>query len=474
MSTVIVILFFGFILWNIVRDRITDYYQYHQALAQSATKKVAVEVTEILARKQKLVTNFIEDNVALMNKVVKDLDDLDTYDALDIKLKRYFSDYSSSSIANKKGEPLKTDFGEVGALCITDLKSFLHTNAYKVRIHPSPTLFHYDIFVKFKYQAQELLFIATFSSEEIATLLNASSSVYHNLMLIIKEKSHLIEVSKFGSRNVLKNRKTITLSSSEKSRILASEKIENSYWHIIDFYDTALLTSYKHTLIKGSLTIFILFVLLMLYISFVLLRAIRRKETLQLQLEEKNSKIKSLNENLKKLSLTDSLTSLYNRRYFDKQLDRRCKEALRLGKPLSIAMLDIDYFKNYNDLYGHQKGDECLLAVAQLCQENFRRANEFCARYGGEEFAIVNFGDDAKSFFKRLEELQKKIALKAFKHEGSMIADTLTLSIGLVTSDGKKVCESEELIKKADRALYKAKEEGRNQIVVSNDGIDLE
>lgn len=473
MSTVIVIIFFGFILWGITEDRVSDHYQYHQALAQSATQKVAHEVTEILNRKQKLVKNFLEDNYELMDKVVKNLDDLDVYDALDSKLKRYFSDYFTSSIANSKGELLKTDFGEIGALCVKDLNAFLHTNEYKIRIHPSVTLFHYDVLVKFKHHSKVLLFIATFTSEEIATLLNASTSVYHNLMLLIKDKNHLVEVTKLGSRDILGERKTIVLSPEEQSRILASEKIANSYWHIIDFYDPALLTNYKYPLMKDSFTIFILFALLMLYISRILLLGIRKKETLQLQLEAKNRKIKTLNESLKKLSLTDALTSLYNRRYFDKELHRRCKEASRLDQPLSVAMLDIDYFKQYNDLYGHQGGDDCLVAVAQLFHENFRRANEFCARYGGEEFAIVNFGDDAKCFLRSLEDFQQKICAKALPHEGSKIADIVTLSIGLVTIDEQKECEAEAVLKDADQALYKAKEQGRNQIVVSNDSIDL-
>jgi len=466
-STLIIILFFAMILWGVVRDRTQDYYQYHQSIAKSSVEKISRVVKNILHNKHKLVESFLEDHEALMLKILNNIDDEDTYDLLDDKLKHYFPDYLTSSIANIKGELLRTEFGDISKLCINDMKDYIYHGVQNIRIHPNATLYHYDILVKYKLKSQKILFITTFSSDVIVSLLNASSLISHNFYLVDKKQNYLIEITKDGSRNVLKDRGDFHLTQAEQERIFASQKIEGSTWTIVDFYDSRLFSDNKTALIRNNLIIFIFFTLLMIFVSRMIIREIQKKELLKDKLEQRNIEIKALNENLKRLSITDPLTGLYNRRFLDTQLKRMWNKASRLKIPLSIAILDIDFFKQYNDYYGHQEGDNCLMTVATLCQESFRRANEICARYGGEEFIIINLGDNKESFVQRLENLFQVLYQKDIKHEDSTIDSRVTISVGLAHSQDKEYSFVNVLLKNADDALYEAKEKGRNQMVVA-------
>lgn len=167
-------------------------------------------------------------------------------------------------------------------------------------------------------------------------------------------------------------------------------------------------------------------------------------------------------EQLHHLSHTDSLTNLPNRRAFDDYLQKEWMRAMRERRVLSVFMIDVDFFKQYNDFYGHQKGDECLVLVGATLDALCGRSTDMIARYGGEEFAAVLPYTEHAAIF--AEKLRAGIEGLQISHAKSSVADVVTLSIGTSTAVPAQELSAFELLKKADKALYRAKASGRNRI----------
>ncbi len=170
---------------------------------------------------------------------------------------------------------------------------------------------------------------------------------------------------------------------------------------------------------------------------------------------------------LDQLAVTDALTGLYNRRHFDHQLELEIKRACRDKTPLTLAMCDIDYFKHYNDTYGHQLGDAALKQVARTIRNQCQRETDIVARFGGEEFVVILPGTDKKSACEILEAIRRGVANIGIEHRASEIAGHITISIGAVALDTAlpDECISPEiLLKRADDALYESKRKGRDQM----------
>ena len=168
---------------------------------------------------------------------------------------------------------------------------------------------------------------------------------------------------------------------------------------------------------------------------------------------------------LERLAATDYLTQIPNRRTFDERLVQEWIRAQRDKTPLSLAMLDLDFFKTYNDHYGHSAGDHCLQAIARAIQQPLRRPADFCSRYGGEEFAVILPNTDSTGAQHVLEEIRQAVLNLAIAHGFSSIAPTLTISIGFTTAVPTAGNTPEQALRIADNALYLAKLQGRNRIV---------
>ncbi len=167
---------------------------------------------------------------------------------------------------------------------------------------------------------------------------------------------------------------------------------------------------------------------------------------------------------LEALSHRDGLTGIANRRYFDTVLDREWKSALREKKCLSLVLFDIDYFKKYNDTYGHLAGDDCLCQVAIAASRVTKRPRDTLARYGGEEFAVILPETDLMGAGVCAEKIRAEIEILQIKHESSQINPYVTASIGVSTIVPNLQTTSLQLIKEADLALYQAKRDGRNRV----------
>jgi diguanylate cyclase (GGDEF)-like protein len=171
------------------------------------------------------------------------------------------------------------------------------------------------------------------------------------------------------------------------------------------------------------------------------------------------------------MSYVDGLTSVPNRRRFDECLESEWKRALRTGSPLALIILDLDYFKQFNDHYGHGAGDECLIQVAQALDCTVKRPGDLVARFGGEEFAVLLPETDYEGAYRVASKLQNSIEQLAISHEHSAVARIVTVSIGFAIMAPGSGYTLQQLIEEADKQLYAAKRAGRNQIkakVVSN------
>lgn len=167
---------------------------------------------------------------------------------------------------------------------------------------------------------------------------------------------------------------------------------------------------------------------------------------------------------LQRLALVDSLTSLPNRRSLDKNLDFEWKRASREGKPLSTILLDIDFFKAFNDTYGHLAGDGCLKEVARTVQIASQRPADLTARYGGEEFAVLLPATEREGAVIVAERIRKEVERLGILHASSGINDVVTVSLGVATLVPSLDDSPLELLSKADKALYQAKAGGRNRV----------
>ena len=176
-------------------------------------------------------------------------------------------------------------------------------------------------------------------------------------------------------------------------------------------------------------------------------------------------KLEELNRTLTQMARVDGLTQIANRRHFDETIQQEWSRLRRDKKPLSLLLADIDYFKKYNDCYGHQAGDQCLIKVGATLKETIKRPADLAARYGGEEFVIL-LPDVALAGAKQVgRKIIQAVAELAIEHQASEVSSFVTLSIGAacMLPDGEQT--TADLIAQADARLYQAKEQGRNRLV---------
>ncbi|MFT5730340.1 MAG: diguanylate cyclase (GGDEF)-like protein/PAS domain S-box-containing protein [Desulforhopalus sp.] len=168
---------------------------------------------------------------------------------------------------------------------------------------------------------------------------------------------------------------------------------------------------------------------------------------------------------IEELSITDEMTGLHNRRYFNVIIKKELGRVRRERHNLIFAMLDIDFFKQYNDNYGHQKGDEVLKEVSSIMKDKLSRASDYCFRLGGEEFGILFSNKQSGNSYEFVDLIRKAIEERAIEHKWSAVADVVTVSIGMQTIAPDDPVSVDLLYKIADKALYTAKNEGRNRLV---------
>lgn len=221
----------------------------------------------------------------------------------------------------------------------------------------------------------------------------------------------------------------------------------------------------------------ILFLTLITLISIYFVTKYRRlSKSLEISVKERteelhqaNEMLKAANSKLERISMVDGLTSIENRRAFDIAYNKTWKLCLRERMPLTLIMIDIDYFKIFNDTYGHLIGDEALIKIAKVIKNVIKRPGDLAARYGGEEFVVMLMNTTIEGGKVVAEEIKKRI--EELGIENREIKNVITVSLGVASVIPNYKIEPKELIDYADRALYRAKECGRNKVIVWKDDI---
>ena len=246
-----------------------------------------------------------------------------------------------------------------------------------------------------------------------------------------------------------------------QNEILAEEKYHLAYESFLELADYTEAHIHEHVqIVLDDFKMFNYFMIgFIVIISLIMAAILYRNEKqriyhLQVIFEGQ--------ENLEQLSMTDKVTDIANRRAFDIYLEVECKRAIRDKTSLTLMMLDVDYFKQFNDHYGHMEGDYCLREIAETLQSLCHRQTDLAARYGGEEFAIIlpninNAPVLADRFRKAIENL-------GIVHEYSTVSSVVTISIGFCIAKPGLDATPDELILKADKAMYQAKSMGRNRV----------
>ena len=448
-------------------DRISSFEDSQQAIARTSGAEVANQISFILKERQRHVQLFLEDNQSLIQEFLIDTENDTKFEEIQRSLRRTFPDYFAFTITDNQGEPLFIDFeGYVGDMCVMDIQTFSRTKQYSARIHPNSYKFHYDVIAESTNKEVKPYFLmVTFEPDELANILKVAQHPGHELMLITDNAPQLLEVTALGGRDKTP-RDNYRLTPDELSKIIASHSIKLSSWIIADFPQPKFFTEYREStmIYLGS---FLLMFGLVIVTSFKLLR---KEEHLRHSAEIGREILLS---EVSKAAHYDSLTKLPNRHLLDDKLKQAIAVSKRTECYGTILFLDLDNFKPVNDTYGHVVGDLLLVTAAKRLL-NCVRFSDTVSRFGGDEFVVLlnNENIDNPILKPQVEVIAENIRaslsevyVMTIKNEGE--ADTIvkhqcTVSIGVAFFNGDDRYNG--ILKRADAAMYKSKQEGRNQI----------
>ena len=198
------------------------------------------------------------------------------------------------------------------------------------------------------------------------------------------------------------------------------------------------------------------------------IRALQRLDKMHQRVLELSRELTSANQRLETMAQQDGLTGVANRRAFDNRLPLALAHAGRQKEALCVVLCDVDHFKAYNDHYGHPAGDECLRQVSAALVQGCKRTTDLVARYGGEEFALLLPATPTDGAQQVIDAARAELARRAIPHAGSQTAAAVTFSAGLASYVPERDRDPLQLVKRADEALYRAKELGRNRTVLAS------
>jgi len=246
------------------------------------------------------------------------------------------------------------------------------------------------------------------------------------------------------------------------------QKLINYEVDVANYERKKFLYTYRSILFQIG-TVLTIVIVAILGILFYVFRSIQKDHT---QLEIVARKLKVANKKLENASYTDSLTGLHNRRYFNIIYDRELKRAKRNKNYITFMMIDIDYFKQYNDTYGHLAGDHALQSVAKALKETLKRPSDYVFRLGGEEFGVLLSETSEENSAKVAKNICDAVRQRKLKHEKSTVSEYVTISIGLVCCIADRTLDNETFILRADEMLYEAKESGRDRYILTSNVSD--
>jgi len=277
--------------------------------------------------------------------------------------------------------------------------------------------------------------------------------------------SYFIQILKASLSEMDLSGLSLTVLEKKTSHIgIVIQKLINYEVSIANYERKKFLQSYYNTIMQLGVVL-ALIIIAILGISMYVFMSIQKDHT---KLEDTTKKLRRANKKLENVSYTDSLTGLHNRRYFNMIYDRELKRAKRNNSYITFMMLDIDFFKQYNDTYGHIEGDAALKSVAKVLKDTLRRPADFVFRLGGEEFGVLLIQTDESNSAKLAREICDDIRGREIQHESSKVNQYLTMSIGVVCCVADDALNEDVLVSRADEMLYEAKETGRDRYVITS------
>ena len=276
---------------------------------------------------------------------------------------------------------------------------------------------------------------------------------------------YFIRVLKASLKEIDLSKLSLTVLERKVSHIdLVIQKLINYEVNVANYERKKFLQSYNNTIIQLGVVL-TLVIIAILSMSLYVFSTVQRDNT---KLENTTKKLRRANKKLENVSYTDSLTGLHNRRYFNMLYEREVQRAKRNKTHITFMMLDIDFFKQFNDTYGHIEGDFALKSVAKVLKDTLRRPSDFVFRLGGEEFGVLLIQTDESNSARLARDICDAIRGKEIKHESSKVNQYLTMSIGVVCCIADDALNENILISRADEMLYEAKETGRDRYIITS------
>lgn len=462
------------LLAYVAKTNIEEFREQQITLAGNAARNTENLLQHYISELRRSVDLFANDN---RREILAVLDTETRYRAhatLQQRLHRQLPDAIAFTLADTAGYPLlEDDENVIGDACREYIRLFASDPvgaAARLRIHADNFNGHFDIITTAPISADtEAILLVTFEARKIALYLQHLQPPDHSLFLLKTGSEARIEVATPESYQ-----RPPELTAPETSRVLFTEHVDGTEWDVVDVIEFGLIEQEKWRIIKQTAFMFIAFMFGGVF-SVAAIRCrmdLKRgvstelepyRKKLEEQIRNRTVALEAANERLQHLSLSDGLTGIANRRHFDHVLARELRRALRESMPLSLLLIDIDYFKKYNDAVGHLAGDDALKKIAHAIQNEFKRGADLAARYGGEEFAVILPSATGKEAFQQAERVRRIVDRLNIKHPDSDIADHVTISVGVTSLGTDQYKTTDELIDEADTALYRSKSEGRNR-----------
>jgi len=302
-------------------------------------------------------------------------------------------------------------------------------------------------------------YMSHFKTEDELLYVNYANSEIISINNYFKKILNAVEDNKLKSHKI----SVVTLERRLSVIHQVLQKLISYEIKVANYERKTFLTTYDSMVYQlGAILGFI--ILAILSISLYVFRSIQNDQT---KLELAAKKLKILNKKLESASYTDSLTTLHNRRYFNFIYEKELKRTKRNKSYITFMMIDIDFFKQYNDTYGHVEGDFALKSVAKVLKDSLRRPSDYVFRLGGEEFGVLLSETDESHSARLAREICDAVRAREIKHEGSKVNEYLTISIGVICCKADDNLDGNVLISRADEMLYRAKESGRDRYIIT-------
>lgn len=256
--------------------RLNDYKEYHHSIGQNSVQNVSESISNFINERKRLIHVFANDHELLIEKSALSPFNEDIKNQLESEIKKYFPEYFSFTITDTKGEPYFEDFdGDIGDLCLSDIKNFVDKGKASPRVHPHREVYHYDLLAKVQTKNNNHIFFISFPADEVSAYLKSAQGIGHEVIIALKQLDNIIEVTTAGARNK-KYREDYRLTNEELSYLTAEKKIAGTSWTAYDFNKTNLLYDYTIKLIIETLVILFIFLIVGI-ILFILLKNEEKK-----------------------------------------------------------------------------------------------------------------------------------------------------------------------------------------------------